>query len=271
MRSLGFGASAGFLAISLACGGNDAPAAAPAGPAVDSATAGTITATVKFEGPPPSPEMITLTGDPKCVSENGAPQRARRADRRRREPVAAERLRLRQGRAGQFRLPDSVRAGRARSGQVPLHAARPRRARRTGAADSQQRSAAPQRAIERRHQPGLQQVDAARRRELQSHVRDEGSHGALQVRRPWLDERVRRRARSSLLRHDGAGRQGRARQSSPWHLHYRSLARSARHPDATSDYRAQKNPRMSASPSHADAAPGVDRAIAFARAATSSR
>ena len=77
MRSFGFVASAAFLAISLACGGNEAPPpSAPAGPAVEPATAATITATVKFEGQPPAPEMITLTGDPKCVSENGGPQRA---------------------------------------------------------------------------------------------------------------------------------------------------------------------------------------------------
>ncbi len=52
------------------------PPAAPAGPAVDAATAATVTATVKFEGTVPVPGMIVLTGDPKCVSENGAPQRA---------------------------------------------------------------------------------------------------------------------------------------------------------------------------------------------------
>jgi plastocyanin len=77
MRSFGFGASGVFLALSLACGGNEAPTpSAPAGPAVDPATAAIITATVTFEGQPPAPEMITLTGDPKCVSENGGPQRA---------------------------------------------------------------------------------------------------------------------------------------------------------------------------------------------------
>ena len=77
MRSFSLAASSAFLAISLACGGNPAPPpAAPAGPSVDPATAGTVTAIVKFEGQPPAPEMITLTGDPKCVSENGGPQRA---------------------------------------------------------------------------------------------------------------------------------------------------------------------------------------------------
>ena len=78
MRSFGSILAVGLLAISVACGGEKPapPPAAPAGASVDPATAGTITATVKFEGAVPAPEMITLTGDPKCVSENGAPQRA---------------------------------------------------------------------------------------------------------------------------------------------------------------------------------------------------
>ena len=77
MRSYGLAATALLLGISLACGGNSTPPpAAPAGPSVDATTAGTVTATVKFEGQPPAPEMISLNGDPKCVSENGAPQRA---------------------------------------------------------------------------------------------------------------------------------------------------------------------------------------------------
>jgi plastocyanin len=77
MRRFGPGAPVVFLAISLACGGNEAPPpAAPAGPAVDPATAGTVTAIVKFEGQPSAPETITITGDPKCVSENGGPQQA---------------------------------------------------------------------------------------------------------------------------------------------------------------------------------------------------
>ena len=76
MRSFSLAGTAWLLAISLACGGNSAPPpAAPAGPSVDPATAGTITATVKFEGTPPAPEMITITGDPKCASEQGANQR----------------------------------------------------------------------------------------------------------------------------------------------------------------------------------------------------
>jgi len=77
MRSWLLALSLGILTVSLACGGEKAapPPAAPAGLAVDPATAGTVTATVKFEGAVPAPEMITLTGDPKCVSAQGAPQR----------------------------------------------------------------------------------------------------------------------------------------------------------------------------------------------------
>ena len=63
--------------LSVACGGNSTPApAAPAGPAVDPATAGTVTALVKFEGAVPPPQMQRLEGDPKCVTENGSPERA---------------------------------------------------------------------------------------------------------------------------------------------------------------------------------------------------
>lgn len=78
MRSPALALSIGLLAFSLACGGKTAepaPAAAMAG-AVDAATAGIVTATVKFEGAVPEPDMILLTGDPRCVSENGAPKRA---------------------------------------------------------------------------------------------------------------------------------------------------------------------------------------------------
>jgi plastocyanin len=75
MRSIQRVLAAGVLAASLACGAATPPAAAPAGPSVDPATAGTITATVKFEGAVPAGEMMTLTGDPKCVTENGGPQR----------------------------------------------------------------------------------------------------------------------------------------------------------------------------------------------------
>ena len=65
------------LVLSSACGSNSAPApTAPAAPAVDPATAGTVTVTVKFEGTPPAPTMMRLDGDPKCVTENGGSERA---------------------------------------------------------------------------------------------------------------------------------------------------------------------------------------------------
>ncbi len=103
--------------------------------------------------------------------------------------------------------------------------------------------------------------------ELQPHVRDEGSHGAVQVRRARLDERLGRRARSSVLRHDRAGWPGRARQPAAGHLHHRSVARIARHAGRSRSPSAPKNRRMSASPSHADAraGPSRPREDAFAR------
>ena len=68
--------AAGALAVALACGTAEPPAAAvPAGPPVDPSTAATITATVNFEGELPPAQMIRLDGDPKCVSEQGATER----------------------------------------------------------------------------------------------------------------------------------------------------------------------------------------------------
>jgi plastocyanin len=62
--------------VSLACGNSTPAPAAPAGPAVDPATAGTINAIVKFDGAAPAAQLYRLDGDPKCVTENGGPQRA---------------------------------------------------------------------------------------------------------------------------------------------------------------------------------------------------
>ncbi len=62
--------------ISIACGESTPPPAAPVGPAVDPATAGAVTAVVRFEGAVPAPRMMRLDGDPKCVQENGAAERA---------------------------------------------------------------------------------------------------------------------------------------------------------------------------------------------------
>jgi len=75
MRLFSPGIAAAVLGVCVACGGAAAPPAAPVGPAVDPATAGIITATVKFDGVPPAANMILLTGDPKCVSEQGSKER----------------------------------------------------------------------------------------------------------------------------------------------------------------------------------------------------
>lgn len=66
-----------LLAGALACGGSTpAPPPAAAGPVVDPATAASVAVTVNFEGTAPAPVMMRLDGDPKCVAENGAGERA---------------------------------------------------------------------------------------------------------------------------------------------------------------------------------------------------
>jgi hypothetical protein len=78
MRRLALLASLFFLASTLACGGgSSAPATppAPTAPAVDPATAGSITASVTFDGAPPAVEMVRLDADGKCVTANGAAER----------------------------------------------------------------------------------------------------------------------------------------------------------------------------------------------------
>ncbi len=66
-----------LLGGTLACGGST-PAAppAPAGPVVDPATAATVTVQVSFAGTAPAPAMMRLDGDPRCVAEIGAGERA---------------------------------------------------------------------------------------------------------------------------------------------------------------------------------------------------
>ena len=79
----------GCLGIALAasvtaCGGGQetsntsatpsSPAAAPSGQKVDTATAGTVTGTVAFEGTAPKNEAIKMNADPVCVKQNSTPQ-----------------------------------------------------------------------------------------------------------------------------------------------------------------------------------------------------
>jgi plastocyanin len=77
MHAARAGISVALLAVALGCGGGSTPPpAAAAVPVVDPATAGTVTAVVKFAGAVPPPQMMRLEGDPKCVQENGGPERA---------------------------------------------------------------------------------------------------------------------------------------------------------------------------------------------------
>ena len=85
------------------------PRRSPAGPSVDPATAGSVTATVKFEGTVPAPRDDAPHRRSQVRQRERRRGTRRRIAGRRREPGAAERVRLREGRPGQFRLSGSRR------------------------------------------------------------------------------------------------------------------------------------------------------------------
>ena len=68
-----------FAVAAAACGGGNepapassgaaAPAATPAAAAVDPATAGTITGTIKLDGAAPAADAIKMNADPVCLRE----------------------------------------------------------------------------------------------------------------------------------------------------------------------------------------------------------
>ena len=107
--------------------------------------------------------------------------------------------------------------------------ARVRHPRQPAARDRQQRSDAAQHPCAAQGEHGVQQRPADPGHEDDPHLHCEGSDAALQVRRAWLDERVRGRARSPVLRRDRHRRQVRAQVAAARHLHDRGLAREARH------------------------------------------
>jgi hypothetical protein len=63
------------VAIAVACGGPTPAKPVASGPSVDPATAGAIHATVTFTGAAPTPAMVRLDADSKCVTANGASER----------------------------------------------------------------------------------------------------------------------------------------------------------------------------------------------------
>ena len=207
MRSFDLAASVGLLAFALACGGiprrRRPPPARSGG---DPATAGTVTATVKFEGTVPAPEMIMLTGDPKCVSENGAPQRADEkivvGDNQALQnvfvyvkdglgnfgfPVPTEPVVLDQDKCRYTPSVLGVRVGQPlqiHNGDPLLHNVRS-----NGVINQAFNKSTPIEGMTFDHNFATQ-----------------GSDGAVQVRRARLDERLGRRARSSVPRHHRARR-----------------------------------------------------------------
>ena len=158
---------------------------------------GRDTGTVTFEGTPPAPRPLRTDSDPLCKPE---PRRA-----------TSEVLLVGPGNALQnvfvyvkdglgartYAIPPTT--GVARSEGLPVHSACVRRAGRPDI-DHEQRHDAPQREREPGRQPRVQlrPADGSARRERD--VRQAGGHGPLPLRRPPVDERLRRgrgRTRSS--------------------------------------------------------------------------
>ena len=92
-------------------------------------------------------------------------------------------------------------------------------------------------------QPRVQHGAAAGGHEAHARLQHQGGDGAVQVRRAQVDERVRRRARPSVLRRDRRRRRVRAEGPAAGHLHDRSVAREARHADADGDDRREADQR----------------------------
>ena len=195
-----------LLAAGACGGGEDAPAtpAAPAAPAFDPATAGTVMGMISLEGAPPEPRA-----DPHELRPGLRRAGHRDRDgvlRRRRRRRAGQRVRLRQGRPHR-QLPGGHGGGGAGPAGLPLPAARLRRAGRADDRDREQRHDAAQHPRDAQRQRRVQHGPAHPGDALRADVRRARDHGALPVRRPQLDERVRGRARPPVLRGDRRRRQ----------------------------------------------------------------
>ena len=217
-----------------------AATAAPAGPAVDPATAGTVTATVTFEGTPPAPKMMRLEGDPKCVTENGGRERADESlvvgENQALQnvfvyvkdglgaygfPVPTEPVVLDQDKCRYTPRVLGVRVGQPLSisnSDPLLHNVRA-----NGTINQGFNMSTPLEGVSFQRTFATKEVMVPFKCDV---------HG--------VDDGVRRRARSSVLRHHRARRQGRARQPAAGHLHHRSVARDARHQDTTGHHRGER-------------------------------
>ena len=159
-----------------------------------------IKGTVAFEGTAPKNEPIKMNADPVCVKANATPQTQETymvgSDGK---ALANVFVYVKDG-LGNYVVRHADRIGQDRSAELPLSPARVRRPRRPAARNRQQRPDAAQHPRAAEGQCGVQHRPADPGHEDDAHLHREGSHGALQVRRARLDERLRRRPRSSVLR-----------------------------------------------------------------------
>ena len=261
LRSMWVSALGLTLAASVvACGGGSKETAAPAetaaaaggGQKVDPATAGDVNGVVAFDGTAPKNEPIKMNADPVCVKANTTPQEQETyvvTDGK----LANVFVYVKDGLEHLLVRP-ADRDAHDRPEELPLSSARVRRPRRPGRRDRQQRSDAPQHPRAAEGQRGVQQRPADPGHEDDAHVHGQGSHGAVQVRRARLDERLRRRGRQPVLRGHRQGRQVLAQGPAAGHLHAskrgtrssarrRRPSRSARRKPRTRTSRSRPPPR----------------------------
>ena len=148
----------------------------------------------------PKNEPIKMNADPVCVKQNTDAAIPGDLRRRQRRQVARQRLRLRQGRPRHLRLRHADRDGEDRPEGLPLSPARVRHARGQPLEILNSDPTLHNIHALPKAEQGVQQRPADPGHEDDAHLHGEGSDGALQVRRARLDERLRRRAGSSVLR-----------------------------------------------------------------------
>ena len=189
--------------------------------------------------PRPSPEPSPSPGKPPLSSRSPwtpTPRAPRSTREARAERDAGPRQRQHhgehhglclEGAPGREDLARSQDAGDARSERLPVQAARDGDHGRSALQDPQLRRHPPQRPHASQGQQGVQPRDAGDAQGSDHDVRQGGGHLPDQVRRPPLDERLRRRLHPSVLLGDERGREVHDLGPRPGDLRDHRLAREA--------------------------------------------
>ena len=267
LRNAWVGLAGIALAVNVvACGGGQetssksaepsSPSGAPAGQKVDTATAGDVKGVVTLDGAPPKNEAIKMNADPVCVKQKPRARSCRRPTWSATTASARQRVRLREGRPRQLRL---RHADRDRRRSIRRSAATIRTCSACASTSRSRSSTAIRRCTtstrcRRRNsefnngQPiqGMKMTHTFDKKEVMVPFKCD-VHGWMNAYVGVLDHPV--------LRGDRQERQVRDEGAAAGHLHDRSVAREARHPDRERDARRRRNRRTSPSRSSRRARP----------------